>query len=81
MGLNTNYINIRGEIMRMKPRPNLEMAYSIVLMEEQQRGNVTKTNDGVVLVAQQSQKQYSKEKKPLNKRNGKQKRNVTIVRR
>lgn len=34
--LNDNYSDLRGQIMRMKPCPTLDMAYSMVLMEEQQ---------------------------------------------
>lgn len=37
--LNESYVDISGQIMRMKPRLTLDMTYSMVLMEEQQRSN------------------------------------------
>lgn len=31
LGLNDNYMDIRGQIMRMKPPPTLDMTYSMIL--------------------------------------------------
>lgn len=56
MGLNDRYVNIRGQITRMKPKATLYMAYSILMMEEQQRGNSTIDNEGTTFVAHQPQK-------------------------
>ena len=61
--------------MRMKPRPTLDMAYSFVHLEEQQKEISTMTNEGTTLMAHQSSRrdQYSKGKKHT-KKIGKQKR-------
>ena len=37
MGLNDVYTNIRGQILMMKPLPDLSQAYSLLLQEESQR--------------------------------------------
>lgn len=37
MGLNDNFIRIRGQMLLMKPLPTLSQAYSMLLQEENQR--------------------------------------------
>lgn len=38
MGLNENYVGIRGQILLMRPLPTIEQAYPMLEQEEKQRG-------------------------------------------
>lgn len=77
MGLNKSHANIRGQIIRMKPRPTVDMAYSIVMMEEHQSGNSTTKNEGTTLLAHQSKrKEYTtKDKKTFKDKEWKTEKN------
>lgn len=53
MGLNDSYVGIRGKILQMRPQPTLDFGYSMVLIEEQQRGISNIETSNTALVAHQ----------------------------
>lgn len=68
LGLNDSYVDLRGQIMRMKPQPSLDMAYSMVLMEEQQRSTTNpEPNNTALVVHQANKKEYQSKDKGTTK--------------
>lgn len=51
MDLNESNVNIKGQILRMKPRSTLDAGYSSILMEEQQRATTTIAPNNLALMA------------------------------
>lgn len=56
LGLNDSYVDLKGQIMRMKTQPTLDMTYSMVLMEEQKRSTTSPESNNTTLVAHQTNK-------------------------
>ena len=40
MGLNKEFVNVRGNILMMSPLPSLESGYALILSEERQRDSI-----------------------------------------
>lgn len=49
VGLNDNFVTIRGHILLMDPLPSLNTAYQLLIQEEDQRGAIVSNQDDTLL--------------------------------